>query len=83
MTNRTKSAVWHPLAFRVALEENFYLYGFLGASAYGAIYLPKLFNKYITGLVGRGAMGIASPNSLVKLRNLVAQVALSALWLWV
>jgi len=87
MSRKTKSAAWcHPVCqwgFGVALHESHSLYGFLGASAYGAIYLIKLFNRYITALVGHGVMGATGANNLTKLRNLVAQVALSAPWLWI
>jgi len=87
MSRKTKSAAWcHPLwqwGFGMALHESPSLYGFVGVGAYGATCLIKLFNKYITVLVGHGAMGVASLNSLTKLRNLAAQVALSAPWLWI
>ena len=61
-----------------AFHESVYLYGFIGMCATCATYLVKLFNKYITVPVGHGVMKVSSPNSMTKLRNLVAQVALSA-----
>lgn len=86
MSRKSKSAAWcHPLrqwGFAMALHESRLLYGFLGVSAYGATCLIKLFNKYITALVVSGVMGAVSLNIPVKIRNLAAQVALSAPWLW-
>jgi len=76
----------HPVcyvSFMVALHESIYLYGFYGIYATCATYLIKLFNKYIAALGGHRAIEVVSLNSLTKLRNLAAQVALSAPWLWV
>lgn len=87
MSRKTKSYTWcHPLyqwGLGMALHESPSLYGFLGASAYGAIYLLKLLNKHVTALVGHEVVGVVDPNSLTKLRILAVQVALSAPWLWV
>ena len=87
MNYKAKSArVCHPkyhVSFMVALRESAYLYGFIGMCATCATYLIKLFNKYITAPAGHGVMKVSDSNNLTKLRNLVAQVALSAPWLWV
>jgi len=71
------------VSFMVALHESAYLYGFIGMCATCATYLIKLFNRYITAPVGHGVMKVSGSSNLTKLRNLVAQVALSAPWLWV
>ena len=87
MNYKAKSArVCHPMchaSFMVALHESFNLYGFVGMCATCATYLIKLFNKYITAPAGHGVMGPTGANNLTKLLNLVAQVALSAPWLWI
>ena len=59
----------------VSLHESPNLYGFVSMCATCATYLIKLFNKYITALVGHGVMGPTGANNLTKLLNLVAQVA--------
>ena len=91
MKYKAKSArMCHPMchamchvSFIVALHESLNLYGFVDMCATCATYLIKLFNKYITALVGHGVMGATGANNLMKLRNLASQVALSAPWLWV
>lgn len=79
MNYKTKSAgMCHSmchLTLGVALHKSPYLYGFYGMCATCATYFIKLFNQYITVLVGHGAMGVASLNSLTKLRNLVSQAS--------
>ena len=87
MNNKGKSArMCHPMrhvSFMVALHESIYLYGFVGMCATCATYLIKLFNRYITALVGHGVMGATGANNLTKLQNIASQVTLSAPWLWV
>ena len=67
----------------MALPYNPYLYRSLDIGAYGAINLLKLLNKYVTAPTDWDAMKLATQSSLMKLRNLAAQVALSTLWLWI
>lgn len=78
MTNRAKSAVWLPLIFRAAPQESVHLYGFVSPSAYGAIYLLKLFNKYVVMPTAHEAIRALMLNNLKKLRNLLAPMALTA-----
>jgi hypothetical protein len=84
MNYKAKSArMCHPMchvSFMVALYESHSLYGFVGMCA---TYLIKLFNKYITVLVGHGVKGATGANNLTKLRILASQVAQVAPWLWV
>lgn len=80
MNNRTKSAVWPPFIFRVAPRESAHLHGFVSASAYGAIYLLKLFNKHVAMPTAREAIRALMLNNLKKLRNLSAPMALTAPW---
>ena len=79
MNYKTKSdRVCHPMchvSFMVALHESHNLYGFYGMCATCATYFIKLFNKYITALVGHEVMAGVSLNCLTKLGNLAAQVA--------
>lgn len=79
MNYKTKSArMCHALCrlnFRAALHESICLYGFSGVCASCATYFIKLFNKYITALVGSGALGMESLNTPITIRNLAAQVA--------
>ena len=83
----TKSAAWCRLRcfskWGMAPHVRPSLYRSLGNSAYGATYLIKPLNKYITALGGHRVIKAVSLNSLMKLRNLAALVALSAPWLWV
>lgn len=87
MNYKAKNArMCHPMchvSFIVALHESPNLYGFVGMCAACATYLIKLFNKYITALVGHEVVGATGANNLTKLLNLASQVALSAPWLWV
>ena len=80
MNNLTKSALWCHFVLGVALQESAYLYGFWGASAYGAIYLLKLFNKHVAMPTAREAIRALMLNNLKKLRNLSAPMALTAPW---
>lgn len=80
MTNRAKSAVWLPFIFRVAPQESVHLYGFVSTSAYGAIYLLKLFNKHVAMPTAHEVMKALMLNNLKKLRNLSAPMALTAPW---
>jgi hypothetical protein len=83
----TKSAAWCRLGrFRqkgMAPHMRPCLYRSLGNSAYGATYLLKLLNKYVTVLSGHCLKKLLTLSSLMKLRDLAAQMALSAPWLWV
>ena len=63
------------LNFKAVLHESICLYGFVGMCATCATYSIKLFNKYITAIVGHGVMRVTNLNSLTKLRNLSAQVS--------
>lgn len=80
MTNRAKSAAWRPFIFRVAPQESVQLYGFVGTSAYGAIYLLTLFNKYVAIPVVHEAIRALVLYNLKKLRNLAAPMALKTPW---
>lgn len=80
MNNRTKSAVWLPFIFRVAPQESVHLYSFVSTSAYGAIYILKLFNKYVAIPAAHEAIRALVLYNLKKLRNLAAPMALKAPW---
>lgn len=80
MNNLTKSALWCHFVLGVALQESAYLYGFWGASAYGAIYILKIYRRCVTALVGFRGMRVVTQIRVKKLQNLGPPMALTAPW---
>jgi len=76
VNNRTKSALWCHFVLGVALQESAYLYGFWGTSAYGAIYILKIYMGRVAALAGCKRLRVATQIRVKKLRNVTAPMAL-------